>query len=211
MKPRSVRSMIWRFTPARSTCAPIMRMRAAPRWRACTMQPARSGNCGCAYGSAISSRGSQWLASRSFTRSARGFTCSRMRSNTAYLLAIREERVQQFVAAKEIGDDEIRAHARQAQALPFIHGAAFRLRRGHADRDTAHLFDVLDFDIAVAEAQEFCSLELRRCDQSLNQDFLREALVVVERAVHPAVEVARHIQQAGFFAHVLLVGAAGQV
>src|ERR1700728_2594736 len=204
MQPRSMRSMIWRLTPARSTCAPIMRMRAAPSWRARTMRAARSANCGCAYGSGISSSCSQCPASRSFTRSASGLTCSRVRSNTGYLLAIRKERVQQFVAAQEIGHDEIGAHARQAQALPFIHGAAFRLGRGHADRDAAHFFDILDFDIAVAEAQEFRSPELGGGDQPLNQDFLREALVVVERTVHPAVEVARHIQQAGFFAHVLL-------
>src|ERR1700722_2538593 len=189
MKPRSARSMIWRLTPARSTCAPIMRMRAAPRWRAPTMRPARSGNCGCTYGSAISSTGSQWAASRSFTRSASGFTCSRVRSNTGYLLAIREKRAQQLVAAQEIGYDEIGAHARQAQALPFIHCAAFRLGRGHADRDAAHFFDVLDFDIAVAEAQEFRSLKLGCGDQPLNEDFFREALIVVECAVHPAVEV----------------------
>ena len=33
--------------------------------------------------------------------------------------------------------------------------AAFGLGGGHAHRDAAHLLDVLDFDVAVAEAQEF--------------------------------------------------------
>ena len=83
--------------------------------------------------------------------------------------------------------------------------------RGHAHRDAAHLLDILDFDVAVAEAQEFRACEFGRGDQALDQDLLREALVVVQRAVDPAFEVARDIEQPGLFAHVRLVGAAGQI
>src|ERR1035441_8881384 len=201
--------MIWRFTPARSTCAPIIRMRAAPRARAATMRAATSGRPGCVYGAAISSSPSQWAKSKSLTRSASGFTCRRKRSKIGYLLAIGKKRGEQFVAAQKVGDDEVRAHAREPLPLPFAHPAALGLGRGHAHRHAAHLLDILDLHVAIAEAQQFRACAFRRGDQALDQDLLREAPVVVQRAVDAAFEVARNVQQPGLFAHVRLSRGAG--
>ena len=47
--------------------------------------------------------------------------------------------MHQFLAAKEIGDDEIGAHSGQALSLPFIYYPAFRLGGRDPDGHAAHL------------------------------------------------------------------------
>src|ERR1700677_593343 len=80
--------MICRFTPARRTCAPIIRIRAAPRSRARATRDASSSSCGCSYANGDASSGIQCSACRSWMRSASGLTINRERSNSAYLLLI---------------------------------------------------------------------------------------------------------------------------
>src|ERR1022692_208613 len=179
--------MIWRFTPARSTCAPIMRMRAAPRARAAAIRAASSGRLGCVYGAAISSRSSQCAASRSFSRSASGFTCRRERSKSGYLLTIGKKRGEQFVAAQKVGYEKARPPPREPLPLPFVHRTALGLGRGHAHRHAAHLLDIFDLHVAIAEAQEFRAFEFGCGDQTLDQDLLGETPVVVQRAGSPQV------------------------
>ena len=111
---------------------------------------------------------------------------------------------------EEVRDDEVGADADQALALPLVHFEALGLVGRDADCDAADLLDVLDLDIAVAEAEELVASEGGRGDDALDQDRLREALVVVERAVDTG-EVAVHVEQLRFLLHVRLVGAAGEI
>src|SRR4051812_21311003 len=122
----------------------------------------------------------------------------------------REQRPEQFIPAEEIWNDVIGADAGQPLPLPLVHRQAFRLRRRDPDRDAAYLPNVLDLHVAVAEAEKLGAFALRRCDQALDQNLLREALVVVERPKHTAIEVAVHIEQTGLLAHVDLIAAARQ-
>src|SRR5260221_4493406 len=185
--------MRWRFTPARSTCAPIIRMRAAPLVLALTIRCATSASCGCVKGGVGSSRDSQRSRCRSCARSASGLTTSRERSNTAYLLAIGEESAQELAMAEKVRNDEIGAHTGEALALPLVDCGAFGFRCGHADRDSAHFFHVLDLDVAVAESQKLFALAFGSGDDLLDENFLGKTLVVVERGKHAAIKVAGHI------------------
>ena len=76
-----------------------------------------------------------------------------------------------------------------------IHDLALRLVGGHAHSDSADLLHVLDLDVAVAETEKLVAAEFGRGDDALDEDGFREALVVVERAVDAAVEVAVDVEQ----------------
>src|SRR5579859_425536 len=203
--------MMWRFTPARRTCAPIIRMLAALLLLALPMRRATSANCGCANGGAGPSSESQRSKCRSCLRSASGLIASRERSNTAYLLAIGEECMQELAMAEEIWNDEIRAHAGEALPLPLVYGGTLRFRSGNADGNAAHFLYVLDLDVAVAETQKLFAFAFGSGDDLLDENFLGKTFVVVERAEHAAVKIAGDIEQLGLAAHVDLIGAAGQI
>src|ERR1022692_1096691 len=85
---RSTRSMMWRLTPERRTCAPIMRMRAAPADLAVERRAATAARSGCSNGGVGSLRESQRSRCKSFWRSASGFTSRRERSNCSYRLMV---------------------------------------------------------------------------------------------------------------------------
>src|SRR5258706_255603 len=72
MKPRSMRSMRWRFTPARRTCPPIMRIRAALVVRAWWRRAAMAARSGCLEGGGAASSGNQRSKCRAWARSAIG-------------------------------------------------------------------------------------------------------------------------------------------
>src|SRR5579883_2866712 len=146
---------------------------------------------------------------RSCRRSASGFSLSRDRSNCSYLLIVEESR-EQFPVAKIVRHDVIGAHTDQALPLPIIDRPAFGFRRGDTYGNPADQLHFLDFDVTVAEAQDLRTADVRIRDDSLNQDFFREAGQIVLGAVNAAIEIARNIEQAGFFLHVDLVGSAGR-
>src|SRR5580700_2886786 len=168
MKPRSTRSIRCRLTPARSTCAPIIRMRAAPlRWAA-TRRAANSAKSGCEKEGGGSSRRNQWPWWRSCSRSESRNSLRRERSNSRYFDAIRKParwrslrmfgRFSQsgpssilqghwrrdkhcredLLEIFEVRNDEIRADLNQALALPLVNLAAIGLGAGHADCCAAH-------------------------------------------------------------------------
>src|ERR1051326_8030269 len=186
--------MRWRFTPARSTCAPIIRTRAALLPLAPMIRRATSASCGSANGGAGSSSASQRSKCRSSVRSPSGLIASRERSNTAYLLAIGEKHVQELAMAEKVRNDEIGAHTGEALPLPLVDSRAFGLGGSHADRHSAHFLHVFDLDVAVAKAQEFFAFALGAGDDLLDKNFLGKTFVVIERAEYAAVKVAGNIE-----------------
>src|SRR5579864_9272670 len=107
-----------------------MRMRAAPVAFAVMSRFATSVSWGWEKGAVGASSASQWSRWRSCMRSASGFTASRDRSNTAYLLAIGKEGGKQFAPAEKIRNDEVRSHACEALAFPLVDNLALRLGGG---------------------------------------------------------------------------------
>ncbi len=81
----------------------------------------------------------------------------------------------------------------------------------HAHRDAANLLHLLDLDVAVAEDQKLGAGVLGGRENIADQNAFREALVIVEGAIHAAVEILVDIEEPGLFLHVNFVGAAGQI
>src|ERR1017187_3497188 len=154
MKPRSTRSMMWRLTPERRTCAPIMRMRALPADLAVERRAATAARSGCSNGGVGSLRESQLSRCRSCWRSASGFTSRRERSNCSYRLMVGKEQRQEYRPAEVVGDDVIGAHLDQAAALPGTGVAAYGLVGGQAHGERAGAFQFFDFDGAIAETDQ---------------------------------------------------------
>ena len=96
-------------------------------------------------------------------------------------------------------------------ALPLVGGLAFGLIGGHPHGDAAHLLDLFDLHVAIAEGQDVTAAHSGQSQNLLHQQALGKGFRVIQRAVDAAIEVARDVQQAGLFLHVRLVGAAGQV
>ena len=88
---------------------------------------------------------------------------------------------QHLFMGSEIRHDPVCTDANQPLALHEIDLPALRLVRGHADRDTANLFDVLDLNEPVTETKELTPQEPALADDLVDQDLLRERFVVVER------------------------------
>src|SRR5579871_932363 len=128
-----------------------------------------------------------------------------------YLLAMGEQGGEKFLAAKEIGNDESGAGAGQPLPLPWIDGEAGGLGGRNSDGYAAHLVNVFDLNVAIAKTEEFGAGEFGRGDQLCDEHLLGEAAIVIERAEDAAFEVRRDAEQFGFFAHVGLIGATGQI
>ena len=66
----------------------------------------------------------------------------------------RNKALEELFPAKEIWNDEICAHLDQPLPLPLVYDPAFGFIRRHPDCDTTGIFDVLDFNISVAESNQ---------------------------------------------------------
>src|SRR5579864_4239318 len=156
------------------------------------------------------------MTDRSWTRSASGLITSRERSKGAYLLPggllpIGEQGGDELAVTEKVGDDEVRADAGKALTLPLVDLFARGLSGCDPDGHAAHLLNVFDFDVAVAEAEELGALIFGIGNEALNENLFRKTLVIIESAEDAAGKIARNVEQAGFFAHVDLIGAACEV
>src|ERR1039458_4939883 len=151
MKPRSTRSMMWRVTPERRTCAPIMRMRAAPADLAVERRAATAARSGCSNGGVGSLRESQRSRCKSFWRSASGFTSRRERSNCSYRLMVEKWHRQECRPAEVVGDDVI------------------GLVGGQAHGERAGAFQFFDLDGAIAETDRMVGADAGTAEDALHQ------------------------------------------
>src|ERR1017187_10382922 len=211
MKPRSTRSMMWRIAPERRTCAPIMRMRAAPADLAVERRAATAARSGCSNGGVGSLRESQRSRCKSCWRSASGFSSRRERSNCSYRLMVGEEHWQEYRPAEVVGDDVIGAHLDQVAALPGTGVAAFGLVGGQAHGECAGALQFFDLDGAIAETDQMVGVDAGTAEDALDQHAFGEGVGVGERAVDAAIEIAGDSDQIGFLFDMSFVGAAGQV
>src|SRR5262249_55839136 len=133
-----MQSMMWRLTPARSTCAPIIRMRAAPDSRADFRRAATVGRSSCAKGGCGSSSQSQRSRCRSCARSASGFTRRRERSKVLYRLMFRpvvigKDDRQKRLTAEVVGNDIVGPVLDETGALEWADVAALGFVGSDAD------------------------------------------------------------------------------
>jgi len=98
------------------------------------------------------------------------------------------------LAAKEIRDDEICTHLDQPLPLPLVHDSAFRFIRRHTDCDTTGIFDVLDFNVSVAESNQLFPAALHGRNHLADENLLRKALVIVQGAENAAVKILLDFQ-----------------
>src|ERR1017187_567026 len=211
MKPRSTRSMMWRLTPERRTCAPIMRMRAAPADLAVERRAATAARSGCSNGGVGSLRESQRSRCKSCWRSASGFSSRRERSNCSYRLMVGEEHRQEDLPAEVVGDDVIGAHLDQVAALPGTGVAAFGFVGGQAHGEGAGAFELLDLHGAIAEADQMVGAHAGKAEDALDEDAFGKGVGVGERAVDADIEIAGEVEEGGFLLEMGVVGAAGEV
>lgn len=110
-----------------------------------------------------------------------------------------------------VGDDDIGAGLDEAIAFPFVDAGAVFLVASDADGNASDAFDFLDFDVAVTEAHESSLVEVIVSDESIDDHFLGEVLVVVLRSVDVGAEEAVEFQGGEFVLDVFFVGTAGEV
>ena len=75
----------------------------------------------------------------------------------------------------------------------------------HTDCDTTGVFDVLDFNVSVAESNQLVPAALHGRNHLADENLLRKALIIVQGAVNAAVKILLDFQQAGFLKRVCLI------
>src|SRR5436190_6060308 len=118
-----------------------------------------------------------------------------------------EQRVQIAI----IRYDNICAGLNQPLTLPGVDPCTMLLVAGDSDRDAAGPLDLLDFDVAVAEADELARFQFQLADQPFDHHLLREILIIVDGAVDVRAEEAVEREGPHFVLDEDQIGAACQV
>src|SRR5262249_23940357 len=110
-----------------------------------------------------------------------------------------------------VGNNVVRANPDQPLPFPLVGNNAFGLVRRYSNcyaTDTPHL---LDFHVSIAEPEQLMALNARHAQNSLYQDALGEALVILEGSISAAVKIFGDVKECGLLLQKNLIGATGQV
>src|SRR5262249_36519318 len=103
-----------------------------------------------------------------------------------------QQHPEEFFAAEIVGNHVIRTRAGQPLPLPFVKPPALRLVRRYPDRNASRLLYLFDLDVSVAESDQLIAGDL--VQNSLHQQSLGKSFRIVQRTIHAAIEIARHVE-----------------